>query len=483
MAPCSRLAPGLIAGAMTARLCRAERHPFTGDEFMQIQVLRGHAFGVLCLILPGCVSSGRAGYVAMRTEYGAVASRMEAARAPDDRWLATAPLERGALVRAVLERNPSVAAAIDTWRATLARYRQAGSFDDPTLKLMAAPLSIAAAHAPLGYEVGLSQRIPLGSKLDAEASLAIAEAEAAKGDYAAVGLELAGMASLLYDDYFVAVRSAEINAEHVEFVQALKQNAITAYETGRARAQESLMAEAELAQLEYDRVALDTERSVIVARLNTLLHRDPEAVLPPPPADLPPPSASSEADVRTLAQRPDITTARAKIRIAGARIRIAEQSTLPDLLLSTTYNSMWAMPEHRWLAGVEIDLPLPRERREGAVEEAQALRAAAERDLERVTDLARAELTIARLRVAEARQNLQLHDQRLLPIARDRVTSAQSGLIASEGGFSVLLEAARALRTLELRRPILIAELSRRVAELERTQGRMPGMVDAPVQP
>ncbi|HVV88673.1 MAG TPA: hypothetical protein VHE35_36765, partial [Kofleriaceae bacterium] len=62
---------------------------------------------------------------------------------------ASGALDRGALVAAVLARNPDVAAARDGLRAALAEVDRAGALDDPSLAYQVAPLSVAG-DAPFG---------------------------------------------------------------------------------------------------------------------------------------------------------------------------------------------------------------------------------------------------------------------------------------------------------------------------------------------
>jgi len=206
-------------------------------------------------------------------------------------------LDRAALVEAVLARNPDVESARQAWRAALAEYPQAGSLDDPMLSYGIAPLSLSG-DMRVGQRVELSQKIPWPGKRRLAGEVALAEAEAAKGELEEVRLELALMASNLYDDLYVAARSIEINEQHQELLQQFKKAAEAQYVAGRASQQDPLQAEVELAHLEHDRILLEAERGGIVAQLNGLLQRDPSAPLPPPPAEEPGRRARPEMAVR-----------------------------------------------------------------------------------------------------------------------------------------------------------------------------------------
>ncbi|HEX2670671.1 MAG TPA: TolC family protein, partial [Polyangiaceae bacterium] len=195
-------------------------------------------------------------------------------------------LDRETFVRAVLARNPSIESARQGWRAALARVRQSGAFDDPMVELQVAPLSLASSKAPVGYEAMVSQTLPWFGKRSLDAAVADAEARAVKSDFEGTKRELALTALMLYDEYFVTYRSLEVHVEHVALMQAIRDAASAQFSSGRGSAQDTLQAEAELTHMEHDAVVLSSQREVLVAQMNELLHRPPGEPLPPPPTTL-----------------------------------------------------------------------------------------------------------------------------------------------------------------------------------------------------
>ena len=435
----------------------------------------------LLVALASCASAGGPSYDSLHADVDN-AARAELRSAPDDERALTGPsIDRPAYIKAVLDRNPSVEEARMAWRAAVARARQSGAPDDPMVTLGIAPLSIGSSSAPLGYSAEIAQRLPWPGKLAFEESAARAEALAARSDYEATRRELALSASLLYDQYFVAVRSIEINAQHIALMKDLKAGALAQFESGRASAQDPLQAEAELTHMEHDAVILASDRDVAVAQMNELLHRDPSAPLPPPTKDLVLPDASEagaisslEADAATT--RPEIEAARLRAQAEEARARRAERESYPDLTVSTSYNSMWAMPEHRWMVGFGFNLPLVFGRRAGAVEEANAARGKYESEVVRLSDKARTEVAVAVKRLEEARHVVHLYEDRLLPVARDQIDAARAGFIASRNDFVAVVGAERNLRSVELSYQMARADVDRRQAELDRAVGRIPGL-------
>lgn len=446
---------------------------------MDLRVWLARACRVAPVVLFGCASARGPSYETMRAEV----DRPAAPSAEDERALAGDVLERAAYVRAVVRRNPSIEAARSGWRAAVARVRSSGSLEDPMVTVQIAPLSIASSAAPLGYGASISQRLPWPGKLALEESVARAEAEAAKSDFEAMRRELALAAATLYDDYFVAVRALEINAQHVALVRELKAAALAQLTSGRASAQDPLQAEVELTHIEHATVVLTAQRDVTVAQMNELLHRDPALPLPPPTNELALPNAPDAAEAKRLGddavtKRPEIAAARLRARAEQARRERAERESYPDVMVETSYSSMWAMPEHRWMVGLGFNLPLQRGRRAGGVEEADAARARYESEVASLSDKTRAEVVVAMKRLEEAHHVVALFGERLVPVARDQVDAARAGFVTSRNDFAAVVAAERNLRSVELDYQTARATFDRRRAELDRALGRMPGLDD-----
>lgn len=408
-------------------------------------------------------------YRSMLDDYRAAMSSSEA-RASDDHALASSALTRDAYVHAVLDGNPSTESARAAWRAALAHVRSAGLLEDPMVTFSVAPLSIGATNVDFGFEAAISQKFPWPGKLSADVSVAKAEAQAAKGDFETTRLDLALSAAQLWDAYFVAARALEVNAKHVALLRELKDAANGQLAAGRGSAQDALEAEMELAHLEHDAVAVTTNRDVLVAQMNELLHREPSSALPPA-ADLPNEARSSGRDAR----RPEIEAARLHARAEEERARRARRDFIPDLTIMTSYNSMWTTPEHRWMIGIGLEIPLQVGRRAGAIDEAEANRTRYENEARRLADKVATEIAVGGKRVLEAEHVLRLYETRLMPVARDEVDAARAGFITSRNDFAAVINAEKNLRAVELGRETARADLDRRRAELDRARGRVPG--------
>jgi outer membrane protein TolC len=387
-------------------------------------------------------------------------------------------LSRAKLVEAVLARNPSVTSAREAWRAALAAFPQATALDDPMLEYGLAPLSIGASQVDFGQMVQLGQRFSWPGKRALAGQVTLAEAEAAREDYEATRLRLALMASLLYDQYYAVERSLEINGAHRLLLEEVAASALAQYEAARGGQQEPLQAELELAEIARQRIALTADRGVLVAQLNGLLHREPDAPLPPPhvetapPLDEPPPLDRLVAEA--LDARPELAASAARVRGREAAIDLARRDYYPELGATATYNTMWMDPEHRLMVGVSLNVPVQVGARRGAVTEARAAHAQSDAELAALADAVRVEVATARERLMAALDEVRLYRERLLPTAEAQIEAARIGYTTGRSGFQALVDAERSLRTLELGYQMRLAELGQRRAELDRAVGRVP---------
>ena len=386
------------------------------------------------------------------------------------------------LVQEVLSRNQSVEAARQAWRASLASYSRTTALDDPILSYGLAPQSIGG-EVPFGQEIGLRQMFPFPGKRGLAGNEAVAQAEMAQADFQTMRLEVAVTAAKLVYDAYRVERAIRINDGHLRFLGEIQKIAVSRYSTGHASQEEALEAEVEINHLEHRRIELQRERFIIQDEMNALLHREPNAPLPPPPHRLPPPD-SLAVNVPTLhspalmdtalAHRPEVRKGVAEIRGREAALALAGKQSLPDFGLMTSYNSMWSDPEHRWMVGVELNLPLG-QGRGAAREEARAelARATSEQTVRR--DTIRLEVARAVARMGEMVHALELYRGHLLPASRDRVSAARAAFETGGMAARILIEAERNLLNVELGYEEALVDYHLYRLALDRALGRLPG--------
>jgi outer membrane protein TolC len=389
-------------------------------------------------------------------------------------------LERGPLIRHVLERNPTLQAARHAWRAALSRHPQVTALDDPMLGAGVAPLSFGSDRVNDAARFDLSQRLPFPGKLRLRGEAALGEAEAAAHDHQAVRLRLATMASLLYDDYYLAARALDINAQHMALLEDFKRIATVRYEAGKAPEQAPLQAEVELTHTLHRELVLATTLRITAEQINTLLHRVPRSPLPPPPSRLAIPTLGPELakplTVEALAKSPELAAASARVAAQEARVDLAWREYFPDFTLTGAYNQLWQEEDLQPFVGIQLNVPLQLGRRNAAVEEAQARLEQSRSERRAIEDHVRLSIETSTDRLVEATHVVELFRERLLPAANDQVGAARFGFETGQNSFLALIDAERSLRDVELGHETALAELGRRRAEFDRSLGRIPGL-------
>jgi len=428
---------------------------------------------VLVTVLAGCVDGA---HVRQHDTLYAASSRAEsdhirAAGLDDASLVVNGALDRAAVVAAVLARNPDLDAARATWRAAVAAYPSAVALDDPMASYALAPFSIGSA-AQFGQQVELRQKLPWPGKRRLRGDAALADADAMQADYESLRLELAEAAVQAFDDDYIAVRALEINRHHRELLERLERSALAQYATGHASQQDPLEARTRIIELDRERLMLDNQRRVAVARLNRLLRRRADADLPPPPARL---AVATSAATESHPAHPRQLAAAARVRARQADVDEASLAFYPDVEVMGSYSSMWDMWQHRWMIGIGIEIPLQRGKRDADRERARAEQAKATAELASVTAMLEEGRERARRAIEEATGALALYDQQLLPTARERVDAALAGFTAGQNPFSTVVMAEHELRDVELAIERTRVDLDRQLATLDRLEGHIPG--------
>jgi outer membrane protein TolC len=426
----------------------------------------------LALLLAGCMSPGLTAHAQSLARQLEAATPAAASAPGDEPFEGQASLDRAALIQEVLLRNPGLAAARSAWRAALARYPQETALEDPMLESSIGPASFGSDQVDTGFRVGLSQALPFPGKRGLRGERALAEAEASSQEYEAERLALAAAASLLFDEYYLAVRASEQNARHRALVEELSHVALARYESGSASQQDALLAEAELAELLHGEIELATSQRRAVERINTLLHRHPELPLPPPPAALPVP-VEAKLDVAELTQRalagsPELRAARARSEAREQSVALARREYFPDFTVSGAYDRFWQETPLQPVLGLSLNVPIQLGRRSGALDEAQAELHRARSETQREEDEVRLGVARAVDRLREAHHLVELSRDRMLPVSRDRLVASRAAFESGQGSFLELVDAERGLRRAELDYETAVVALWRRHVELDR---------------
>ncbi len=409
--------------------------------------------------------------------YSAQSSEEILSPLPASESRSSAELDVESLVAEVLAVNPDIRAAAAAWRAAAQRYPQEVSLDDPMFGVMLGPGSWGSDQVDDAYVLEASQKMPWPGKRQLRGDIARAEANAAYHDVGEQRLRIAEATRLAYYQYYLAHRQLAVLAESTGLLQDFREIAKSRYEAATVEQQDVLLADVELADLQRRLLELTRQERVARARLNTLLLVAPDGPLPPPPMTLPTAdSLLSAEDLRGLAiaQRPELAAQSARIRAERYAVALAGKEFYPDLEFVSRYDAFWQEEPLRPMVGMNLNVPLYKQKRWAAVAEARARIAKEQADFDAKTVEIAFEVEQTYRRVEESQDTLKVYEASILPTARHSIDAARASYLAGRLDFLRLVESQRQLLSLQDRYYEAMANYQQRLAELERTVGASP---------
>jgi cobalt-zinc-cadmium efflux system outer membrane protein len=267
------------------------------------------------------------------------------------------------LVAEALRSNPEIQAAEHRVAAFRARVPQAKTLPDPTVTIgwlgEPLPFDVRDNFPPSFRGFTASQQFPFPGKLKLRGRIADRESEAAWWDYEAARRHVAAQVKIAYYEYSYFHKALEIIENNRVLLEKLTNIAEARYEAGKGLQQDVLKGQVELSQL-LGRITILTEQQhTAVARLNTLLNRDPETPLAAP-APLQQTKLSYTLDnLYRLARSHDTGVQRAQRMIERAQdaLQLSRKSYDPDFSVSYMYQQRPMLADTQGLF-VTLNIPI-----------------------------------------------------------------------------------------------------------------------------
>ena len=228
-----------------------------------------------------------------------------------------------------------------------------------------------------------------------------------------------------------------------------------------------LMADTELGHLHHRAAVLESQKEIVRAQINALLHRAPDAPIPAAPEQL------ELAPLDEIVERPDIGKLEAHVAAARSMEASSRLRGLPRFQIGTLYSSMWPMATHRWMVSVGLSVPLHFRANKARVDAAEATRSQMEAKLAAGRDRAAVEHFVASRQLAEEERIIEIFEEHVLPSARNRVSAARSGFETGRSSFIDIIDAQRILLKDELAYQEALAARFQRHADLARARGQI----------
>lgn len=181
------------------------------------------------------------------------------------------------LIDEALKNNPELKAFEEKINVFKERPLQAGSLDDPRIKLslLSVPTdSFSFAQESMTQkQLAVMQKFPYPGKLKLRSSIASQELEAVKEEFLDQKNKIIMQVKTAYNDILFIDKSIEITTDNRDLLKEFVKIAETKYAVGTGIQQDVLKAQVELSIMIDRLIILDQKRKTVEARLNTLLNR------------------------------------------------------------------------------------------------------------------------------------------------------------------------------------------------------------------
>jgi len=391
---------------------------------------------------------------------------------------ASSQLSLGDVTHAVLENNPAIKEAENRWHAARERVRQANAWDDPRVvgESRVRRYVNVPPNAFMDQTLAIEQLIPVTGKNLVRGRAAAAEALSIFEEVRRTELDVIAKARATYFQLANAYDQLEINSKNLTSLKQIADISRSRYETGLESAANVLVAETDYSKLMEARRDLERTLSDAQSQLNTLMNRDAFAPLSAP-GTAPVNHAHLSVSVLhaiTLAQRPEVQMARAKIDGEKSKLQLAQRAWIPDpalMVKGQRYNDA-AEAVSELDAGLSFTIPWVNPGKYSAgIREARANLAAAEQGLEREQKEALRLLRDQLAKVETFHHHVELFRDKLVPQAQQAFEATRLSYESGKATFLDWISAQRNVRDIEAMGREHLAHYQMAVAELESVIG------------
>ena len=378
----------------------------------------------------------------------------------------------------VLANNPAIKEAENRWRAAQEHVRQANAWDDPRIagdsrvrRYVDVP-----PNAFMDQSLAVEQLIPITGKNLVRGRAAAAEALSIFEEVRRAELDVIARARTSFFRLANAYEQLEINSQNLVSLRQIADISRSKYETGVESAANVLVAETDYSKLLETRRDLERSLSDAESQLNTLMNRDAFAPIGAPVAVSINEANLSLSGLRavTLAQRPGVNMARAKIDNEKSKLQLARRAWIPDpalMVKGQRYNDT-SQAVSELDAGVSFTVPWVNPGKYSAgVREARASVAAAEQGFDREQKEALRLLRDQLEKIETTHHHVDLFRDKLVPQARQAFEATRLSYESGKATFLDWISAQRNVRDIEATGREHLADYQVAVAELEAVIG------------
>ena len=364
------------------------------------------------------------------------ASRQDAGHpAVADRPQTGDSLQLDDLRRELLRSNPDLQAARKRYEALLARPAQQSALPDPRITMGWISTGWPYPGSGLGSEpvsnigIQVAQEIPFPGKRALKGGIAQKEAEVEAQMIRARELNLIAQVEEKFYDLRFAYESLDIISQQRALLEQLAQAAQARYAVGKGVQQDVIRASTEISILENRAIVLEKKKLSLVAGINALVNRPPDAELgrPEPASALPPLESFESLQMRALETAPLLAAQRRVIDGRQLNVQSARSAYYPDFDVMSGYYNMGSL-RPMWEFKVQVSVPLYfwKKQRSG-MEEAGASLAESQRSYQAQMQQINSRMRELYVAAQAAQKLMDLYSRRIVPQSELALESSLAG--------------------------------------------------------
>lgn len=359
------------------------------------------------------------------------------------------------VLQAVWTNNPMIKAAAANWEAMKQRIPQARAWEDPKVGLDVERFGTTRFDTFTDNEWMLMQEIPVTGKNRLRGKSAFAEAVAAFEELRRRELDVTAKARVAYYNLANAWEQLAINDRNIALLKQFVTASRAKYEAGTAPQSDVLIAETDLAKLEAEaRYDILRDISDAESQLNVLMNRPARAPLgrPAPPSFFTVELSADRLEALALERRPELLMQHKQIEAAEARYKLARREWIPDPEIrveARQFNGRGGGFQE-YDTGIFFKFPWVNFRKyKAAIEETRQMKLSAEHELEGMEKDAFGLVREQLKKVETFRHHAELFRDKIVPLARQNVTTTRSAYETDKTGFLNLIDAQRTFYEVE----------------------------------
>jgi outer membrane protein, heavy metal efflux system len=382
------------------------------------------------------------------------------------------------LVQEAEQHNPTIAASVHAWQASMHVPPQARALPGPEVTMQ--EFSVGSPRPFAGFSdssfayigVGVSQELPYPGKRALRADVAAHEAESLRAQSDAARREIIESLKLAYVQLAYVQQTLPILERHDRILAQVQQIAESRYRVGQGNQQDVLKAQLQHTKILQEIADHHQREGMVQARLKQLLDRAQNTpdITAEPLTPTPVRSSATEMLQRASDRNPDLQTRSAMVAREQAEIKLAHKEFQPDFAVQYMYQHTASAFRDYYMGTFSVRLP-NRDRQRAALAEAEENQQRAAQEVQAEQQRVQAGAQQQYVAIQGSSERLTIYRDGLIPQAEAAFQAGMAAYSSNRQDFETLLSSFLDVLNTDLAYWREMADHEAAIARLERLTG------------